>query len=253
MTGLDDAMYRAARRWSYQAFRTRARQLGWQRGDGDSEERHELRKQLVPLVAADDPALTAEAERLADRWLASRTGVADDLAADTLAVAARHGNTARFERYLAAAGAARDRTEHAQLPGTLGAFTAPEVASRALTLVLGPELDLRDTIGLMFGVLAHRETRELGLAFLTAHLDELLARMRDDEAAWLLSHVAGAFCDADHRRQVAELTVSRAERIGGAQASVARALEQAAQCIALVERLRPALHRVLRVNFTGTR
>jgi DNA-binding FrmR family transcriptional regulator len=63
-----------------------------------------------------------------------------------------------------------------------------------------------------------------------------------------LSQVAGTSCDTDRRRQVADLTVSRAEKIGGAQASIARALEQAAQCIALVERVRPALRRVLRMH-----
>ena len=248
MRGLDDALYRAAERWSYQAFRARAGQLGWRRGPGDSEERHELRKQLVPQVAIHDPALTAQADRLADQWLASRTGVADDLAIDVLAVAAHHGDLARFERYLAAAGKARDRTEHAELLATLGAFTAPEIATRALALVLGRDLDLRDTVGLVAGVLAHRQTRELGLAFLAAHLDELLARMRDDEAAALLGLIAGAFCDADHRQKVAALTVSRAEKIGGGRVSVTRALEQADQCIALVERQRPALRRVLRAN-----
>jgi aminopeptidase N len=248
MTGLPDAMYLAARRWRYQAFRARARQLGWQRGAADTEERHELRQQLVPQVAVDDPALTAEANRRADQWLANRTGIADDLVDDVLAVAAHHGDVVRFDRYLAAAGAARDRTEHARLLATLGSFTDPRIATRALALVLGHELDLRDTIRLVSGVLAHRETRELALAFLTAHIAELLARMRDDEAAWFLSEVAGTFCDADHRRQIADLTVSRAETIDGAQARVARALEQADQCIALVERQRPALRRLLGVN-----
>src|SRR5262249_37768485 len=70
--GLDDAMYRAARAWVHRALAARARQLGWQRGASDSEELHELRQAIVPLVARDDPALTAEATRLADRWLVAR-------------------------------------------------------------------------------------------------------------------------------------------------------------------------------------
>jgi alanyl aminopeptidase len=245
MTGLDDAMYRAARRWSYRAFGARARQLGWRRGDGDSEERHELRRLLVPLVAAEDPALTAEAEKLADRWLASRTGVADDLAFEVLAVAAHHGDAARFERYLAAASGARDRTEHARLLDTLGTFADHDITARALALVLAHELDLRDTIGVVSGVLAHRETRDLGLAFLGAHLEELLVRMRSDDGARFLAEVAGAFCDADHRREVAALTAPYAAKIDGAGAQVTRALEQADQCIALVARQGPALHRLL--------
>ncbi|HEU4727019.1 MAG TPA: M1 family metallopeptidase [Kofleriaceae bacterium] len=244
-SGLTDAMYQAARRWSYRAFRARARQLGWQRAAGEPEERHELRRELVPVVAALDPALTAEARRLADLWLARRTGVPDDLADEVLAAAARHGDAARFDRYLAAAGAARDRAEHARLLSALGEFDDPGLVNRALALVLAPEHDLRDAIGIVTGVLARRETRELGLAFLTVHLDELLARMRSDEASLLLAAIAGAFCDIDHRRAIAALVVPRAAKLDGAQASVSRALEQADQCIALVDRQLPALRHLL--------
>jgi aminopeptidase N len=243
MQGLDDELHRAARRWLVRAFGARARQLGWQRGAHDSEELHELRQKLVPLIADDDPRLAAEARALADQWLAHRTGVTDDLVADVLAVAAHHGDAARFDRTLAAARSARDRTEHARLLAALGAFTEPALAERALALVRGHDLDLRDTLGIVTAVLAHRETRDLGIAFLTAHAGELLARMRDDEASWFLAELAGAFCDTERRQHMAQLTAPHATKIAGAQASVTRALEQASQCIARVQRELPALHR----------
>jgi hypothetical protein len=245
LRGFDDAMYLAAKRWYHKTFHARAAQLGWHRGAKDSEERNELRQAIVPLVAIDDPALSAEAARLADRWLTDRTGLTDDLVWPALIVAARHGDAARFDRYLAKAKAAPDRTEHERLLATLGTFTDPDIASKALALVLGHELDLRDTLGIMYGVLGHRETRDLGIAFVTAHLDELLARMRDDEAAGFLGGLASRFCDAGRKAQMADLVVPRAAKVDGAQAQVARALEQTDQCIALVQRQLPALHRVL--------
>jgi aminopeptidase N len=245
MRGLDDAMYLAAKRWYLKAFGTRARQLGWMRGPKDSDELHELRQAIVPLVANEDPPLSAEATRLADRWLSDRTGISDDLAWQALTVAAHHGDAARFERYLAAAKAARDRSEHQRLLGTLGTFTDPAIANRALALVLGHEFDLRDSIEIVGDVIGRRETRDLGIAFVKQHLDALLARMRDDEAAVFLSSLAGVFCDVDRRAQMAELTTPRAEKIDGARSHVTRALEQADQCIALVQHQLPALHRIL--------
>ncbi len=253
MSGLEDAMYRAARAWVHRTFAARARPLGWQRGASDSEELHELRQAIVPLVARDDPALTAAAIRLADRWLADRTGVADDLAPAVLAVAARHGDAARFDRTLAAARAARDRTEHGRLLAALGEFTDPALADRSLALVLGHDLDLRESILILYGVLGHRETRDLALAFLTAHLDELIARMRDDDAGGFLTALAGQFCDPDRRAAVARLVVSRAEKVDGAAARVARALEQSDQCIARVQRELPALRRVLGATAAASR
>ncbi len=253
LAGLDDAMDRAARAWLHRAFAARARQLGWQRGASDSEELHELRQAIVPLVAQDDPALTAEATRLADRWLADRTGLADDLAVAALAVAARHGDAARFDRYLAAARAARDRNEHGRLLAALGEFVDPDLASRSLALVLGHDLDLRESIGILHGVLGHRETRDLALAFLAAHLDELLARMRDDDAGGFLTALAGQFCDPERRAAVARLAVGRAEKIDGAAPRVARSLEQSDQCIAQVQRELPALRRVLGATAAASR
>jgi hypothetical protein len=94
-------------------------------------------------------------------------------------------------------------------------------------------------------VLSHRETRDVGLTFVANHIDDLLARMRDDDAAGLLGRIAGAFCDPERTERVAALLAPRATRIDGAQASVTRALEQARQCIAQVERELPALHHVL--------
>jgi len=243
--GLDDAMFAAAQRWFLRTFRARAQELGWQRGAGDSEELHELRRAVVPAVALADPALAAEATRLADRWLADRAGIPDDLAGPALEVAAHRGDAARFARYLAAARSARDRTDRQRLLAALGGFADPALASRALALVLGRELDLRDTIGIVSSVLARRETRDLGLAFALAHTDALVARMRDDDAAGYLGRLAGAFCDPVRVAQIAALVAPRAARFDGAQAAVSRALEESEQCIARVRRQLPALHRAL--------
>jgi aminopeptidase N len=245
LRGLDDTMYRAARAWYQKAFGARAKRLGWHRGAKDSEELHDLRQAIVPLVAQEDPALSAEATRLADRWLADRTGITDDLAGAALVVAAYRGDAARFDRYLAAAKAARDRDEHERLLGTLGTFANPAIANKSLALVLGNDLDLRDSLGIVFGVLGRRETRDIGIAFVQAHLDELLPRMRDDEAAGFLGGLAGRFCDTERRAAMEALVVPRAAKIGGAQTRVTRALEQSKQCIAHTERQLPALRRVL--------
>jgi hypothetical protein len=117
------------------------------------------------------------------------------------------------------------------------------LAARARELVYGKELDLRDTLDIVYVQLAHRETRDAMFDSLEHHIDEVLGRMRDDEASWALGAVAGSFCDAAHRDRVAKLLVQRATKINGAQASVARGLELTDQCIAEVARETPALLR----------
>jgi aminopeptidase N len=242
--GLDDALYAAGRAWSLDTFRPLARKLGWKRSPADTDQRQQLRAMFLWVVAPFDDALSREATRLADRWLADRAGIDDDLVDAALGVAAYHGDAKRFERYLQAARDARDRTEQQRILRALGGFRDPKIAATALDVVLGHAFDLRDSLGIAYAVLSHRETRELGWAWLATHVDELLARMRSDEASWFLGAVSGMYCDRERRRAADALVTPRAAKIDGAQLAVSRGLEEADQCIALVARELPALRAV---------
>jgi hypothetical protein len=244
--GLDDALFAAGRAWTTKTFLPVAAKLGWKRSAKDSDQRQQLRGMFLPIVAPFDAKLSREAIALADRWLADRTGLDDDLVDAVLGVAAFHGDAKRFERYLQAARDARDRTEQERILRALGSFRDPAIASKALDVVLGHAFDLRDSLGIAYGVLVHRETRELGWTWLAAHLDELLARMRSDEASWFLGAVAGTACDPERRRAADALVSPRAAKIDGAQLAVTRGLEASDQCIALVARELPALRAVFK-------
>jgi hypothetical protein len=226
-------------------FGPRAAKLGWQRAAGDSDERHDLRRAFVGAVARRDPVLGKQAEQLADTWLAKKTGIDDELVGSVLATAAYRGNAARFDQIVAALPKARDRAELGRLLGTLGGFRDPALATRALELVRDKKYDLRDTSGILFRVLWGRETRKLGFAFVTQHIDELLGRMRDDEAAGFLGGLAGSTCEPAMRTAVADLVVARAEKVDGAKNAVTRGLEQSDQCIAALARQLPALKKFL--------
>ena len=128
----------------------------------------------------------------------------------------------------------------------LGGFSDPALVARALALTLAPEVDLRDSIGIIDNVLGRRDTRELGVAFVEAHADALLARMRDDEATWFLENVATTACDQVTLDRLAAVATPRATKYGGAEAAVTRGLELSRQCIANAQRQAPALRAFLR-------
>jgi len=244
---LDDNLYQLALGWYDKAFGPMARRLRWWRLSSDSDERHALRIEIVPMVARRDNALAAAAEKAVDLWLAHKRGaIEDDLVDGALEVAAFRGKAARFDRYLEAAKAATDRTEQRRLLQALGGFVDPALANRALEIVLGTEFDLRDTSGIVARLLGHRETRDVALEFVEKHIGALLPRMRDDEAAWFMGSVAGAFCDADRRRRAAELLAPRTAKVGGAAQAVARGLEKSDQCIAELARELPDLQTFLK-------
>ncbi len=237
--GLDDATYAKVVRYHLAMFRPLARKLGWRRGPNDTEDRHELRRHAMGVAYHDD-TLAKEAGVLALAWLADRKAADDDMVSTILTSATHHGDAALFDKLLAAARAPRDRTEQERLLFALGGFTDPAIVARALALALGTDFDLRDSISIVARVVATRETRALGLAFVEAHLDELLPRMRDDEASELLSRLSDA-CDRATIDRVAKLVVPRAKKVGGADAAVTRGLEQSEQCLANAKRQAPAL------------
>ncbi|NVB79488.1 MAG: M1 family peptidase [Kofleriaceae bacterium] len=242
---LDDALYAKARKFVVRTFGPTARKLGWARARTDSDERHQLRRAFVPAVADKDPTLAKQAATLADRWLRDRTGVDDEMVDAVLRTAARDGNQARFDKMVEAVKHARDRTEKQRLLRALGYFKDPAIATRALELVSGTELDLRDTLTILYTVAFNRETQKLALAFITQHIDELLGRMRDDEAAGFLGALASGFCTTEQRQAIAELVPPRAAKFSGAEAVVKRGLEQSEQCIKSAERQLPAIKRFL--------
>ncbi len=242
---LDDADVARAERFLVKTYGKVARQLGWLRAKGDSDERHERRRIALAAVAAKDPVLAKQAEVLFETWLAKRTGIADDLVPLVLALVVERGGAVRFDQVLAETKKPRDRIELTRLLTALGATRDPVLARRAFELVRSKDLDLRDSQPLLERLLATREVRMQTFGLVEQHIDELLGRMRNDEASWFLTALAGAPCDPALRARVTVLVTPRAAKVGGAKAPVERGLEQADQCIAAMTRQLPALKKFL--------
>ena len=239
----DDLHARAIRFW-LSVNKPLVQRLGWRRRPGDSDDVQDQRRDALG-AAYWDPKLAAEATRLALRWFDDRTAIDDDLLDAVLADAAFHGNAALFDKLLARAKAPRDRSEAERLINVLGVFSDPALEDRALALVLGTELDLRDSTSILSNALAGRTTRPRSVAFVEAHLDEILARMRDDEASWVLGALADTACDAPTRDRIAALVVPRAPKHPGSQQVVDRGLALSNACIATFARQLPALEAFL--------
>jgi aminopeptidase N len=242
---LDDAMYAKAKKFWLATFGAPARKLGWVRAKADSDDRHELRRSFVPAVGSLDPKLRAEATKLAVRWLGDRSGIEDDLVGQVLGAATEHGDAALFDKVLAASAKSRDRREQGRILGALGGFHDPKLVERALDLVLAKDRDIRETIGIVYGLLFQRETSALAIEYVTTNIDAILGRMRDDNAAGFLAALAGFSCTPDRLKQMRALVEPRAKKFGGAENYVTRGFEQAQQCITRFERELPALQRVL--------
>ncbi len=221
-------------RYVSKTYGARARALGFRSQPGDSEETHLLRTSLVPFVAmeGDEPALQAEARRLALAWLKDRSAVEAEMVSGVLESAARHGDRALFDAYRAGVKSAKERRDRVRLFRGLGAFGDPVLAKDAMAFALSGEFDSREADSIFYSALGFPAGREASWQFMKSNYDAIVARM-PREATGFMPYLAAGFCDAPRREAVAEFFAGRAEKLPGGSRNLAQVLEGMELCIAL--------------------
>jgi alanyl aminopeptidase len=221
-----------------QTFGTRARQLGWQHRDGESVEDQLLRPELVPFVAsaAGDPELVDTAKRLVNQWLSDRSGLPTDMVRQALKVAAEHGTTELFDRYLTAAKKETDSFLKPSLVAALGYFRDPQLAHRALELVMNGTFDPRIGIRIFRAMSQEPGVGRLPYEFTKAHYDELAARLPSgigtDYAAQLPSFALPGRCSTAAQEEMKQFFTVRMQSVQGGPRALANAVEEIGLCAA---------------------
>ncbi len=226
-----DASQANYRRFLAKMYGARARALGWASKPRESDDVKLLRQSIVPLVADEggDAALVAEAKKLADRWITDHSVVDVDLSGDLLAVAARTGDEAFFERLSAAAKSSEDRRDRVKLLRTLGAFTDPKLLAKAFAVTLATDIDARESSSILYSASGDRRTRDATWDFVKSHFDDLAKRLPEDQVAGM-SFVAEGFCDAAHKGDVEAFFKGRADKYRGAARHVSQVTESISLC-----------------------
>lgn len=229
-------------RFVSKTYGERARALGFVPKSGESDDTRLLRTLLVPFVAreGDEPQLRAEAHRLALAWLQDRKAVDPELAGEVLAVAAHFGDAELFDRYLAAAKAAKVRRDRLRILKALGDFHDSALVRRALALYLTDEFDPREADDAVYTAAEPGNSPDLVWDFFKSHYDAMLARA-PREIVGEAPALAQAFCDPAHRKDVAEFFQGRVEKLPGGPRTLAQTLEKIDLCIALRETQEPSV------------
>jgi len=215
-----------------QVFGDRARTLGYRPRRQETDDDQLVRRALVRFVAPEDPALAAEARRLALAWIGDRKAVDPGMIDSVLLVAAQTGDQAMFDALLAEARKTPDSLERRNLMVALFAFSDPALARRGLGLLLDPDFDVRESetaLVISSRAIAPRADTH---AFFEANFDAIANRVPADApgswpffAAGMCSESAGAEVDAFWRDRIA--------RYAGGERTLKKALEQIRLCTAL--------------------
>jgi alanyl aminopeptidase len=219
-------------------FAARAEQLGWNHRDGESLEDTLLRSRLVPFVATatDDPVLVDAAKRLVNQWLKDRSGLPSEMVRPALKVAAEHGTAELFDKYFAEARKETDSFPKSSLVGALGYFRDPQLARRALALVMNGTFDPRIGIRIFRAMTEEPGVGRLPYEFAKAHYDELVAKLPSgigtDYAALLPSFALAGSCSTAAQEDVKQFFTARMQSVQGGPRALANTVEEIGLCAA---------------------
>ncbi len=242
-----DALRPNYQRFVRRVFGAQARKLGFAPKRGESDETAVFRPVVLYLVgrAGADPAVLAEAERLAWRWLDDHAAVDPAVVDTVLGLAARRADRKLHDRLLVELRQSKDLQDRQRLIGALGGFVDPKLVQAGLALVLSDELPLAETIDLVWAAAANREVRELAWKLVTEHYDALIARLPREYTASFVN-VGLADCSASRRAETAAFFAERNARALGGPRVYENALETLDLCIAYRARHAASVEKFLR-------
>jgi alanyl aminopeptidase len=216
-------------RFVREVFGPRAKALGFVPRANESDDDQLLRRSLLRFVAPEDPALAAEARRLARAWMRDRNAADPGLVDVILITAGRTGDAALFDAMLAEAKATQDRLERRYLMMALLAFTDPALAQKGLALLLDPAFDVRESWTALHNGYWWNPTRRATNDFIMANFDAL-AKTVGSEAPGGWPVFASGLCTEADRTALAAFWKERAPRYAAANRELANALEAIDLC-----------------------
>jgi puromycin-sensitive aminopeptidase len=152
---------------------------GW---DTEAEEGDDVRLRRAALLAlvgelGELPAVLREARTRCETFLDDRRSLEPNLADPVVSLAARAGDEALFERFLAASGSATTPQDQRRFLLATGAFSDPKLVDRALALTLTDSVGTQDVALLLSRLIANRGASERAWAFWKRRFTKLRRRM----------------------------------------------------------------------------
>jgi alanyl aminopeptidase len=215
------------------SFRAAARAAGWKPHRDESATLAALRPRLLAAAAlvAQDPALIAQARKLAAAYVRKPSSMDPELAAVALAAATHAGDGALARKLDGAFAKTRDHNLRAALLAGMVMAKDPAVRAKALARMATGELTLEELFTLIFTASADPASRAETYAFISGHVDEVLAALPFLIRPAIV-RVSGFFCDEQHRAELDTLFRPKVEGLPGGAKELAEASEHLDVCIA---------------------
>ena len=199
---------------------------------GDSPNTLELRAQLLGLLVdhGNDPAISAQAHKIADRYLDDPMAVDPTLGQAALEAAAENGDAALFDRLQKIYETSADPELQESALRLLVQFDNPALLERALEYSVSSKVRNQDAaIQLAIG-LQIPENRDATWQFIKTHWDQVQAEVTTDLGSLLVTY-SGSFCTAKAHDDVKIFFA--AHPVPASDVALKHALENIDSCVEL--------------------
>ena len=228
-------------------FHPQLMRTGWDAAPDEADAARLRRAAAVRALGlvARDPSACAEARLRLDRWLSGdREALEPNLHDSAVAVVARYGDEARFEKFRALFQQEKDPAFRRRYLLALASFEDRALAARGVDLAFGEEVPLQDSAFFVGTLLSNRTAREPAWARIRADWDKLHRRL--GAAPMLLRRVVESMGSLVERRHLEEADAFLAAHpLDEAKQAIAQTLERLRQDVELRERTGRAIGRWL--------
>jgi aminopeptidase N/puromycin-sensitive aminopeptidase len=173
--------------------------------ESDSTNTRELRAQLFSLLGyyGKDPAVLAQAQEIAAKYLADQGSVDATLGQTALAIAARNGDAALFEQLQKINESSSNPELQVNALRLLAEFENPTLLQRALDYAVSGKVRNQDAVIEFAIALGNDENREQTWKYIQNKWDKVQAQFTTEMGAMLVNST-GSFCSAKARSDVEE-------------------------------------------------
>jgi aminopeptidase N len=213
--------------------------VGFAPRPGETDEVRALRATVVGALGrtARDAAVLSKARELVVQEL-DKPGTIDPTLLNVLAaLAPLQGDSALYERYLAAGKAAKNPQDKYRYLYGLASFGDPALVRRTFDLILSPDVRAQDTQIFLGALLASPDARDLAWDLVQQRWDEL--QKKNAAGLGYVVNALGVFCDAKRADEIRAFFTTH--KVPEAERTLQQTLERVGSCARFAAGQRPKL------------
>jgi aminopeptidase N len=237
--------------WVRKLLGPQAKELGWETTSNESDERRELRKEVLYTLGYQgrDPQVLARAKDEVRKVMDGSSKIDPNLYGTVVTLAAIEGDASLFDAYQAQLKRAKSPIEYYRYLYGLIEFRDPALVQRGLAVLLSPEMRSQDAPRYLARYFGNLDSQATAWDFTKNHWSELQRHW----TTWGGSYVVrgtNSFCDATLRNDVQQFFT--AHKVAAAERSLKQSLERIDYCIDLRAQNAPRLATWLKSNGSST-